>query len=156
MSVWKKNPLLRAVPLEIKNLFLLAGTTLGGRSISAIYSNIGKIQLPDVFETYVDSFGFFTSTDKLQMCSCSYGDKMRVGITSKILSHNIQRNFLRILKEEGIHVTEQENDFPGYQEKKLGLMQKSMQIFTFLCIAAVVISWVVNLMLPSGFCGQAL
>ena len=85
------------------------------------------------------------------MCSCSYGDKMRVGITSKILSHNIQRNFLRILKEEGIHVTEQENDFPGYQEKKLGLMQKSMQIFTFLCIAAVVISWVVNLMLPSGF-----
>lgn len=151
MSVWKKNPLLRAVPLEIKNLFLLAGTTLGGRSISAIYSNIGKIQLPDVFETYVDSFGFFTSTDKLQMCSCSYGDKMRVGITSKILSHNIQRNFLRILKEEGIHVTEQENDFPGYQEKKLGLMQKSMQIFTFLCIAAVVISWVVNLMLPSGF-----
>ena len=147
----EKNPLLRAVPLEIKNLFLLAGTTLGGRSISAIYSNIGKIQLPDVFETYVDSFGFFTSTDKLQMCSCSYGDKMRVGITSKILSHNIQRNFLRILKEEGIHVTEQENDFPGYQEKKLGLMQKSMQIFTFLCIAAVVISWVVNLMLPSGF-----
>lgn len=147
----EKNPLLRAVPLEIKNLFLLAGTTLGGRSISAIYSNIGKIQLPDVFETYVDSFGFFTSTDKLQMCSCSYGDKMRVGITSKILSHNIQRNFLRILKEEGIHVTEQENDFPGYKEKKLGLMQKSMQIFTFLCIAAVVISWVVNLMLPSGF-----
>ena len=69
----EKNPLLRAVPLEIKNLFLLAGTTLGGRSISAIYSNIGKIQLPDVFETYVDSFGFFTSTDKLQMCSCSYG-----------------------------------------------------------------------------------
>ena len=46
------------MPLEIKNLFLLAGTTLGGRSISAIYSNIGKIQLPDVFETYVDSFGF--------------------------------------------------------------------------------------------------
>ena len=29
------------------------GYTLGGRSISAIYSNIGKIQLPDVFETYV-------------------------------------------------------------------------------------------------------
>lgn len=33
-------------------------------------------------------------------------------------------------------------------------MQKSMQIFTFLCIAAVVISWVVNLMLPSGFVGR--
>ena len=31
------------------------------------------------------------------------------------------------------------------------MMQKSMQIFTFLCIAAVVLSWMVNLMLPSGF-----
>ena len=147
----EKNPLLRAVPLEIKNLFLLAGTTLGGRSISAIYSNIGKIKLPDIFETYIDSFGFFTSTDKLQMCSCSYGDTMRVGITSKIRNHNIQRNFLRILKEEGIHVREQKNEFPGYQEKQQGLMQKSMQIFTFLCISAIVISWVVNLMLPKGF-----
>ena len=94
----EKNPLLRAVPLEIKNLFLMAGTTLGGRSISAIYSNIGRIQLPDIFDSYIDSFGFFTSTDKLQMCSCSYGDTLRLGITSKILSSNIQRNFLRILK----------------------------------------------------------
>lgn len=42
---------------------------------------------------------------------------MRVGITSKILSHNIQRNFLRILKEEGIHVTEQENDFPDIRKR---------------------------------------
>ena len=113
----EKNPLLRAVPLEIKNLFLLAGTTLGGRSISAIYSNIGKIQLPDVFETYVDSFGFFTSTDKLQMCSCSYGDKMRVGITSKILSHNIQRNFLRILKEKGFTLQNKRMTSPDIRKR---------------------------------------
>ena len=36
----EKNPFLRAVPLEIKNLFLMAGTTLGGRSVTAVYSNI--------------------------------------------------------------------------------------------------------------------
>ena len=55
----EKNPLLRAVPLEIKNLFLMAGTTLGGRSISAISSNIGRIQLQDIFDYYIDSFGFY-------------------------------------------------------------------------------------------------
>ena len=76
---------------------------------------------------------------------------MRVGITSKILSHNIQRNFLRILKEEGIHVTEQENDFPRISGKEAGTDAEEYADFTFLCIAAVVISWVVNLMLPSGF-----
>lgn len=83
-----------------------------------------------MFETYVDSFGFLQVRTN---CRCA---PALTGINEsrdhlEILSHNIQRNFLRILKEEGIHVTEQENDFPGYQEKKLGLMQKSMQIFTF-------------------------
>ena len=41
----EKNPILRLVPLEIKTPFLLAGTTLGGRSITAIYSNVGIIRL---------------------------------------------------------------------------------------------------------------
>ena len=67
----ERNPVLRAVPLEIKNLALMAGTTLGGRSITTVYSNIGRIQMPPEYETYIERFGFFTSTDKVQMCSCS-------------------------------------------------------------------------------------
>ncbi len=43
----EKNPILRLVPLEIKTPFLLAGTTLGGRSITAIYSNVGIIRMPE-------------------------------------------------------------------------------------------------------------
>ena len=69
----EKNIFLRAVPLEIKNLFLLAGTTLGGRSVTAVYSNIGRIQMPPEYESYIERFGFFASTDKMQMCSSSYG-----------------------------------------------------------------------------------
>ncbi len=47
----------------------MAGTTLGGRSITTVYSNIGRIQMPPEYETYIERFGFFTSTDKVQMCS---------------------------------------------------------------------------------------
>ena len=72
----EKNIFLRAVPLEIKNLFLLAGTTLGGRSVTAVYSNIGRIQMPPEYESYIERFGFFASTDKMQMCSSSYGDTL--------------------------------------------------------------------------------
>lgn len=62
----ERNPVLRAVPLEIKNLALMAGTTLGGRSITTVYSNIGRIQMPPEYETYIERFGFSpapTSTD---------------------------------------------------------------------------------------------
>ena len=108
----EKNPFLRAVPLEIKNLFLMAGTTLGGRSVTAVYSNIGRIQMPPEYERYIKRFGFFASTDKLQLCSCSYGDTLVLGFTSKIMNSNICRNFVNILKRQGITCRVEENDFP--------------------------------------------
>ncbi len=146
----EKNPLLRAVPLEVKNLFLQAGTTLGGRSITAIFSNIGRVEMPKEYERYIDRFGFFTSTDKLQLCSCSYGDKLALGCTSKLLSENIQRNFIRLLKEEGLTVQEEQNDFPGDREKKGSSAKMGMKIFTFICSAAIVLFWMLNFLLTPG------
>ena len=55
----EKNPILRLVPLEIKTPFLLAGTTLGGRSITAIYSNVGIIRMPEEYRKYIQRFGLF-------------------------------------------------------------------------------------------------
>lgn len=147
----EKNPLLRAVPLEIKNLFLMAGTTLGGRSITAIYSNIGRIEMPPEYDRLIDRFGFFTSTDKLQLCSCSYGDTMSLAFTSKLLGENIQRNFARILRQEGIQVQEVDNEFPGYQEKTGVGSRLGMKIFSFVCCAAAVVSWMLNFLLNPRF-----
>lgn len=146
----EKNPFLRAVPLEIKNLFLLAGTTLGGRSITAVYSNIGRIQMAEAYESYIERFGFFASTDKMQMCSCSYGDTMVLGITSKIIDPNICRNFMRILKCDGIECCVQENDFPGYHEKPSRRALMGLKIFSFTCTSAVVICWMLNYLLTFG------
>ena len=146
----EKNPFLRAVPLEIKNLFLLAGTTLGGRSVTAVYSNMGRIQMADEYEDYIERFGFFASTDKMQMCSCSYGDTMVLGITSKIIDPNICRNFISILKRDGIECHMEENDFPGYHEKPSRRALMGLKIFSFTCTAAVVICWMLNYLLTFG------
>lgn len=116
----ERNPVLRAVPLEIKNLALMAGTTLGGRSITTVYSNIGRIQMPPEYETYIERFGFFTSTDKVQMCSCSYGDSMVLGITSKIADSNIERNLMHLLQKEGIACEQEENDFRDRKNSRTG------------------------------------
>lgn len=140
----EKNPLLRAVPLEIKNLFLWAGTTLGGRSITAVFSNMSAVRLPEVYVPYVDYFGVFTSTDKLQLCSCSFQDTMMLGFTSKLMSTNIQRNFIRILREHGLHVEVLENGFPAKKKEK---NDRFPQAFTFLCILAAVVCGMLNAIL---------
>ena len=146
----EKNLFLRAVPLEIKNLFLLAGTTLGGRSVTAVYSNIGRIQMAPEYEDYIERFGFFASTDKMQMCSCSYGDSLVLGLTSKIVGPNICRNFISILQKDGIECRIQENDFPGYHEKPSGRALMGLKIFSFTCTAAVVICWMLDYLLTFG------
>ena len=93
----EKNPFIRAVPLEIKRYFLITGANLGGRSITAVYSNIGILKFPPEYKAYIDRFGIFASTNSLQVCSCSYEDQFVVDFTSKIPDDRIQKNFVRML-----------------------------------------------------------
>ena len=146
----EKNPFVRAVPLEIKKYFLMIGANLGSRSITAVYSNIGIIRLPEEYKEYIQHFGIFASTNSLQMCSCSYGDEMVLGFTSKIPDDSIQRNFQRMLGEENVSHRELKNEFPGYGEKhrlEKKENQKVIQTFSFLCLAIAVICGMINFMM---------
>ena len=145
----EKNPFVRAVPLEIKKYFLMIGANLGSRSITAVYSNIGIIRLPEEYKEYIQHFGIFASPNSLQICSCSYGDEMVVGFTSKIPDDSIQRNFQRMLGEEQVAHRELKNEFPGYGEKqKLEKKenQRIVQTFSFLCLAIAVVCGMINFM----------
>lgn len=140
----EKNPFVRVVPLEIKKFFLMAGANLGSRSITAVYSNIGIIRLPEEYKEYIERFGIFASTDSLQLCSCSYGEQLVLGFTSKIPDDSIQRNFMKMLKKEEISYKEEKNEFPGCGEVQQKEDRKVMQIFSFLCIAVAVICGMLN------------
>ena len=145
----EKNIFVRAVPLEIKKYFLMIGANLGSRSITAVYSNIGIIRLPEEYREYIRHFGIFASTNSLQMCSCSYGDEMVLGFTSKIPDDSIQRNFRRMLSEEEIPYRELKNDFPGCGEQQRlerKENQRIVQTFSFLCLAVAVICGMINIM----------
>lgn len=145
----EKNIFVRAVPLEIKKYFLMIGANLGSRSITAVYSNIGIIRLPEEYREYIRHFGIFASTNSLQMCSCSYGDEMVLGFTSKIPDDSIQRNFRRMLSGEEIPHRELKNDFPGCGEQQRlerKENQRIVQTFSFLCLAVAVICGMINIM----------
>ena len=140
----EKNPFVRAVPLEIKKFFLMAGANLGSRSITAVYSNIGIIRLPEEYKEYIERFGIFASTDSLQLCSCSYGEQLVLGFTSKIPDDSIQRNFMKMLKKEEISYKEEKNEFPGCGEIQKKEDRKVMQTFSFLCIVVAVVCGMLN------------
>ena len=140
----EKNPFVRAVPLEIKKFFLMAGANLGSRSVTAVYSNIGIIRLPEEYKEYIERFSIFASTDSLQLCSCSYGDQLVLGFTSKIPDDSIQRNFMKMLKKEEISYKEEKNEFPGCGEIQKKEDRKVMQTFSFLCIVVAVVCGMLN------------
>jgi len=98
------NYLLRAIPLKIKDISLRIANRIVDRSNTSTLSNVGKIEMPEEVETYIESFDIFVSTNKLQICICSFKDKLRVSFTSAFVSTDIQRRFFRTLTSMDIPV----------------------------------------------------
>lgn len=135
----EKNPFLRGIPLELKIIGLRLAANLSTDGITAVYSNVGTIQLPAEISDYVSRFGFFVSTPKIQMCSCSYQDEFTVSMTSSYENENIQRNFVRILKNIGVEEKNEVTEYPKEIQKPYqGIL--FVKIFTFAMIAMMVMT----------------
>lgn len=106
------NPVLRLAPLELKNLCIQAGAKIAEKNVTAVFSNMSAVSMPQEYARFIDRFGIYTSTPKMELCMCSFGDKLSLGFTSRFDTENIQRNFYRILREQGIHSEPVEPDFP--------------------------------------------
>ena len=96
------NPILRVAPLELKNLGILAGAKMAASDVTAIFSNMSVVKMPEAYVPYIERFGVYTSTPKTELCMCSFEDKLSLGFTSRYDSMNIKRNFFQILSELGI------------------------------------------------------
>lgn len=101
----EKNPLLMLMPLGLKNFFLKIGIWAGSRNVTAVLSNLNAVKMPEIYEAYIDRFGVITSTDKLQICACSYYDNFYFSITSKFTDKVIQDKISEFLTKEQISVT---------------------------------------------------
>lgn len=98
----ERNFFIRIVPLSFKNLIMHAAYLLSMREVTASVSNLGKINMPDEVKPYIQSFDVFTSTKKIQICMCSYEDKMSISFSSPFVSTGIQCGFFRQLSQMGI------------------------------------------------------
>ena len=145
----EKHKILKWAPLELKNRCIRAGAKMAEQEVTAVLSNMSVVKMPEDYAQYIEKFGVYTSTNRTELCICSYQDTLSLGFTSRYDSTNIQRNFYRILKELGASVKVAEPDFPedarpNYEGKKV------LQIFTFCCIAAIVISMMTDIIISPG------
>ena len=145
----EKHKILKWAPLELKNRCIRAGAKMAEQEVTAVLSNMSVVKMPEDYAQYIEKFGVYTSTNRTELCICSFQDTLSLGFTSRYDSTNIQRNFYRILKELGASVKVAEPDFPedarpNYEGKKV------LQIFTFCCITAIVISMMTDIIISPG------
>lgn len=141
----EKHLVLRFFPLLFKNWAISTGAKQSEKNVTAIFSNMSIVVMPEEYVPYIERFGVYTSTPKLELCMCSFEDKASFGFTSRFDSSNIQRNFYSILKEQGI-ASQQEN--PPYPQSDTPNLTgiTVYKWFSFLCIAAAVVVAGVNVM----------
>lgn len=148
LIAYEMNPVLKFVPLELKNLCIRTGTRYAERNVTAIFSNMSAVSMPEKYASYIERFGVFTSTPKMELCVCSFGDKLSLGFTSRFDTDNIQRNFYRILKEQGISAKRAEEEYPVLREPRETEM-RVFRVYSFLCLALVALFLAAGYSLPS-------
>ena len=120
----EKHKILKWAPLELKNRCIRAGAKMAEQEVTAVLSNMSVVKMPEDYADYIEKFGVYTSTNRTELCICSFKDTLSLSFTSRYDSTNIQRNFYRILTELGVQVTVTEADFPedakaNYEGKKV-------------------------------------
>lgn len=104
------NPFVKIAPLPLKNFVLHTARRIGVRGETIVISNIGRVIMPSEFDSYIDRFNIFASTLKLQLCVCSYGDRLTLNFSSAFVSTAVQCAFVRRLTAAGIEAEIQSNE----------------------------------------------
>lgn len=107
----ERNFFAKIAPLPLKDVALRGARRLDEKNRTAVISNVGKVTMPTELADMIDFFGVLASTLTLQLCVCSYMDKLQIGFTSTLVSVDIQKNFIRTLADNGITGTIRSNDF---------------------------------------------
>ena len=105
LSALEHNVFMRVIPLVLKDYILRLATYLSDRGITATLSNIGRITATKELIPYIHLFDCFTSARRPQIAMCSFGDELVISFTSPFVGTDIQKNFFRMLTQEGVAVS---------------------------------------------------
>lgn len=99
----EKNPLVRAVPLIVKDAALGFAAWRATREVTCTVSSLGRVQLDDAVAPYVEGISALTSPAGLNFILCTCGNDLCIGISSRFVSLRAARRLVDVLAAEGLH-----------------------------------------------------
>ncbi|MBP3402188.1 MAG: hypothetical protein J6K85_03915 [Clostridia bacterium] len=109
----ERNPLVRLIPLPLKNLVMKAVFDSVGEIKSCLsLSNLGLVKMPDIMRQYVERVDFILGVQAAAPYNCgvaSFGDTIYVNFIRNIPEPELERHFFAVLHEMGLPVTVESN-----------------------------------------------
>ena len=108
----EKNPLIRVLPLFLKNIGLSFTFRRSSKSATTTLSNLGQIKVLREYEDEIEKFHVMMGVFKTQEIKCamlSYKDQAVITFTSVFQESYLQKAFFRNLTKEGIKVAIESN-----------------------------------------------
>ena len=109
----ERNPLVRIIPLPIKNAVMKAiFDSVGEKKSCLSLSNLGQVKLPDVMAAYIQRFDFILGVQAAAPYNCgmlSFGDTAYMNFIRNIQEPELERHVYSVLRQMGIPVTVESN-----------------------------------------------
>ena len=109
----ERNPLVRLIPLPVKNVVMKAiFDSVGERKSCLTLSNLGLVKVPASMEPYIQRFDFILGVQAAAPYNCgvvSYGDTVYVNFIRNIRDAELERHFYLVLRDMGVPVTVESN-----------------------------------------------
>ena len=109
----EKNPLVRIIPLPLKNAVMKAiFDSVGEKKSCLTLSNIGQVKVPEIMANYIERFDFILGVQAAAPYNCgmlSFGDTIYVNFIRNIKDAELERHFFAVLQELGLSATVESN-----------------------------------------------
>ncbi len=109
----QRNPLIRVVPLFIKDLVVRTFyTRVQDKNSSAGLTNMGALHVPPDMKSFIERFDIYMGQPFSSRTNCaiiSYEDVLTINFASSIVEADVERYFFRKLVQDGIHVKIESN-----------------------------------------------
>ena len=109
----EKNPLVRLIPLPIKNAVMKAiFDSVGEKKACLTLSNLGQIRIPDMMRPYVQRFDFILGVQAAAPYNCgmlSFGDTVYINFIRNIQDPELERHFHAVLHQLGLPMMVESN-----------------------------------------------
>lgn len=104
----ERHPLIRIIPLGLKNIVIpWIYVWFGERGYTSSISNLGRVELPEALEPYVEAIELFpapSEVNKIKMCISTYKGNMYLSFGRTTDNTEIEKFFFRRLVKSGIAV----------------------------------------------------